>query len=82
MVLVPDNYPLVSPIGFYVKQGAATAKLDTSHLFEQRAYHGAVNLSEHGWQRFCGIAEGWKPGKHTLVSYISIVFMLFNDQRS
>jgi len=81
MVLVPDNYPLVSPIGFYVKQGAATAKLDTSHLFEQRAYHGAVNLSEHGWQWFCGIAEGWKPGKHTLVSYISIVFMLFNDQR-
>ncbi|MDD2658820.1 MAG: hypothetical protein PHY54_03945 [Methylococcales bacterium] len=81
MVLVPDNYPLVSPIGFYVKQGAATAKLDTSHLFEQRAYHGAVNLSEHGWQWFCGIAEGWKPGKHTLVSYINIVFMLFNDQR-
>jgi len=82
MVLVPDNHPLVSPIGFYVRQGAVTAQLDTSHLFEQRAYHGAVNLSEHGWQWFCGIAEGWKPGKHTLVSYINIVFMLFNDQRS
>jgi hypothetical protein len=81
MVLLPDNYPLVSPIGFYVKQGAATANLDTSHLFEHRAYHGAVDLSEHGWQWFCGIAEGWKPGKHTLVSYINIVFMLFNDKR-
>jgi len=82
MVLLPDNYPLVSPIGFYVRQGAATANLDTSHLYGQRAYHGAINLSEHGWQWFCGIAEGWKPGKHTLVSYINIVFMLFNDQRS
>ncbi|MFM8341738.1 MAG: hypothetical protein ACKN9F_05920 [Methylomonas sp.] len=81
MVLLPDNYPLVSPIGFYVKQGAETANLDTSHLFENRAYHGALDLSEHGWRWFCGIAQGWKPGKHTLVSYINIVFMLFNDQR-
>jgi hypothetical protein len=82
MVLLPDNYPLVSPIGFYVKQGAATAHLDTSHLFKQSAFHGAVDLSAHGWQWFCGIAEGWQPGRHTLVSYISIVFMLFNDPNS
>ena len=80
MVLLPDTYPLVSPIGFYIKNGASVASLDTSHLFNKTVYHGAVNLSEHGWQWFCGIAEGWKPNKHTLVSYINIVFMLFNDQ--
>ena len=79
LVLLPDTYPLVSPIGFYIKTGAATANLDTSHLFDNKAFHGAVNLSEHGWQWFCGIAEGWKPNRHTLVSYINIVFMLFND---
>ena len=80
MVLLPDTYPLVSPIGFYIKNGAPVAGLDTSHLYSKSAYHGAVNLSEQGWQWFCGIAEGWKPNKHTLVSYINIVFMLFNDQ--
>jgi len=80
MILLPDTYPLVPPIGFYIKNGAAVAGLDTSHLYNKNTYHGAVNLSEHGWQWFCGIAEGWKPYKHTLVSYINIVFMLFNDQ--
>ena len=80
LVLLPDTYPLVSPIGFYIQKGAATANLDTSHLFNNNVYHGAVNLSEQGWQWFCGIADGWKPNKHTLVSYINIVFMLFNDQ--
>lgn len=80
LVLLPDTYPLASPIGFYIQKGAATANLDTSHLFSTKSYHGAVNLSEQGWQWFCGIAEGWKPHKHTLVSYINIVFMLFNDK--
>lgn len=79
MVLLSENYPLVAPIGFYVRKGAHTSKLDASHLFKNGAYHGAVDLSEHGWQWYCGIAEGWKPGKHTLVSYLNIVFMLFNE---
>jgi hypothetical protein len=79
MILLPKNYPLASPVSFYLKKRALTGKLDTSHLFADKAYHGALNLSAEGWQWFCGIAEGWRPNRHTLLSYIAIVFALFNN---
>ncbi len=79
LVLLPLNYPLASPIGFYVHEGAATGSLDTTHLFDG-AYHGAPDLSGDGWQWFCGIAQGWKPGRHTLVTYLSLVLSLFNEE--
>lgn len=72
MILLPRNYPHASPIGFYLKKGAALGGLDSDHLYEG-AYHGALDLTEHGWQWFCGIAEGWRPGRHTLVTYLSLV---------
>jgi hypothetical protein len=79
MILLPNNYPLASPIGFYIRKDAVVGKLDTHHLFSDRAYHGANNLSEEGWQWFCGIVDNWQPGRHTLVSYLSIVFHFFNE---
>jgi len=82
LVLLPKNYPLASPIGFYVRRGAKVGKLDPEHIFPNSAHHGAENLSKEGWQWFCGIAEGWKPNRHTIVSYISMVFSLFNDKES
>jgi hypothetical protein len=80
LVLLPNNYPLAGPIGFYVREGAATGALDTSHLFDELVAHGAPDLSARGWQWFCGIAEGWQPGRHTLVSYLTLVLALFNDR--
>ena len=72
MILLPKNYPYTSPIGFYLKKGAALGGLDMEHLYNN-AYHGAIDLTAQGWQWFCGIAEGWKPGKHNLVTYLSMV---------
>src|SRR6266498_1704519 len=77
LILLPRSYPLTSPIGFYIRKGAETGHLDEDHLFDA-AYHGAKNLSKDGWQWFCGILLGWKPGRHTLVTYLSIVLSLFN----
>nr|NJM02831.1 hypothetical protein [Desulfobacula sp.] len=75
-----QNYPHASPIGFYLKAGANTGGLDTGHLYNA-AYHGAIDLSAHGWQWFCGIAEGWKPGRHNLVTYLSMVLTMLAEQR-
>lgn len=80
LVLLPNNYPLAGPIGFYVREGAATGGLDTTHLFDDVVAHGAPDLSARGWRWYCGIAEGWQPGRHTLVSYLSLVLALFNDR--
>jgi hypothetical protein len=80
LVLLPNNYPLAGPIGFYVREGAATGALDTANLFDNLVAHGAPDLSARGWQWFCGIAEGWQPGRHTLVSYLTLVLALFNDR--
>lgn len=80
LVLLPNNYPLAGPIGFYVQDGAATGDLDTAHLFADLVAHGAPDLRSRGWRWFCGIAEGWQPGRHTLVSYLTLVLALFNDR--
>lgn len=80
LVLLPNNYPLAGPIGFYVREGAATGSLDTAHLFEDLVAHGAPDLRSRGWHWFCGIAEGWQPGRHTLVSYLTLVLALFDDR--
>jgi hypothetical protein len=80
MVVLPNSYPVLSPIGFYLRAGATAGNLDKGHLFATQSYHGAPNLSENGWQWFCGIVEGWKPGRHTLVTYLSIVANWLNDR--
>lgn len=80
LVLLPNNYPLAGPIGFYVREGAATGGLDPAHLFGDLVAHGAPDLSARGWRWFCGIAEGWRPGRHTLVSYLALVLALFDDR--
>lgn len=79
LVLLPKTYPLAAPIGFYLAQGAATAQLDKSHLFS-RSYHGAPDLSREGWQWYCGVADNWRPGHHTLVAYVTVTLAFFADQ--
>ena len=80
LVLLPKNYPLSSPIGFYLNNNATVGNLDQSHLFDGQAYHGAQTIP--GWRWFCGIADGWKPGRHTLLSYVNVVMSLFNEEES
>lgn len=80
LILLPKTYPLTPPIGFYLAAGARTAHLDRSHLFEHAAYHGAPNLAGEGWQWYCGVAEGWRPGHHTLVTYLTVTLAFFADR--
>lgn len=80
LILLPKTYPLAAPIGFYLATGAATAHLDQSHLFASRAYHGAPDLSAEGWQWYCGVADNWRPGHHTLVAYLTVTLAFFADQ--
>lgn len=79
MILLPAAYPLASPIGFYLRKGANVGGLDTSHLY-QRAYHGAPDLGEEGWQWFCGVADGWIPGRHDLLGFIAAVFAMLSER--
>lgn len=78
LILLPFNYPYTSPIGFYVRAGANLGGLDLRHLHD-RTYYGAPKLD--GWQWFCGVVDEWRPGRHTLVTYINIVLRLFNERR-
>lgn len=80
LILLPKDYPLVSPIGFYVRRGANVGGLDTSHLFHSRSYHNAPDLTQDGWSWYCGVAENWKPGRHDLLGYLAAVLALFNER--
>jgi hypothetical protein len=81
LVLVPLTYPIAGPIGFYVRKGTAKGNLDPRHLYDS-TYHGAPDLTNQGWQWFCGVIQNWRPGRHTLISYVSIVLSMFNEQRA
>ena len=79
LVLLPKTYPLAAPIGFYLAKGAQTAQLDQSHLYN-RSYHNAPDLSAQGWQWYCGVADNWRPGHHTLITYLTVTLAFFADQ--
>jgi hypothetical protein len=79
LILLPRTYPLAAPIGFYLAKGAETARLDQTHLFN-RSYHGAPDLSGEGWQWYCGVADDWRPGRHTLVAYVTVTLAFFADR--
>ena len=53
--------------------------LDTSHLYA-RSYHGAPDLTEEGWNWFCGLAENWIPYRHNLLGYVAAVLALLNER--
>jgi hypothetical protein len=78
LIVLPHNYPNVSPIGFYVREGANVGQLDRRHLHTS-VYYGAPKI--HGFQWFCGVADNWRPGRHTLVTYVNMVLSLFNERR-
>jgi len=78
LIVLPKTYPLAAPIGFYLRKGAETAQLDRSHLYS-RSYHGAPDLASEGWQWYCGVADNWRPGDHTLISYMSVTLAFFAD---
>lgn len=81
MILLPLNYPAVPPVGFYVRKDASIGRLDRDHFFTDRTYHDAVDLTKEGWSWFCGVPEGWRPGRHTLVGFVSAVLAFFNERR-
>ena len=78
-ILLPASYPEACPIGFYIHKDANVGGLDTSHLYS-RSYHGAPDLSDEGLDWFCGVAENWIPGRHTLLGYVSAVLSLFSER--
>lgn len=78
LIVLPKTYPLAAPIGFYLRKGAETAQLDRSHLYD-RSYHGAPDLAGEGWQWYCGVADNWRAGCHTLISYMSVTLAFFAD---
>lgn len=81
LVLLPASYPLAAPIGFYLRPGAATGGLDPAHLYG-RTWHGApaVQVDGEAWLWFCSLAQGWIPGRHTLVTYLAMVLAAFRDR--
>ena len=79
LILLPKTYPLAAPIGFYLASGAASAQLDRSHLFD-RSFHGAPDLSDEGWHWYCGVTDNWRPGHHTLVTYLTVTLAFFADR--
>ena len=79
MVLLPEAYPEASPIGFFLRKNANVGGLDTSHLYA-RSYHGAPDLTEEGWNWFCGLAENWIPYRHNLLGYVAAVLALLNER--
>jgi len=78
-ILLPKSYPIVPPIGFYVKENAALGGLDQSHLYGD-VYHDAPDLTHEGFRWFCGILDkNWTANRHNLISYMSMVLALFNE---
>ena len=77
MVLLPRDYPITPPIGFYIHEnGLAAVKalgIDVRHLFPDTTYYGAPNFANHGWAWFCLKFQPWRPGHHTLISIIMMV---------
>jgi hypothetical protein len=80
MICLPENYPISSPMGFYIKKGESPGGADTSHLFSSAVYHGAKNLSKEGWAWFCGVPQTWIPGRHNLLSYVNAVMTLLTEK--
>lgn len=78
LIVLPKTYPLAAPIGFYLREGAEAARLDRSHLYD-RSFHGAPDLAGEGWQWYCGVADNWRPGHHTLIAYLSVTLAFFAD---
>jgi len=78
LIVLPKTYPMAAPIGFYLREGAEAARLDRSHLYD-RSFHGAPDLAGEGWQWYCGVADNWRPGHHTLIAYMSVTLAFFAD---
>jgi hypothetical protein len=77
MVLLPKDYPITPPIGFYIHEnGLAAAKsqgIDLRHLFPNKTYYGAPNFANWGWAWFCLKFQPWRPGHHTLIGIVMMV---------
>ena len=75
LILLPRAYPDVPPIGFYLRGDARTGGLDLDHLFPDRAFHQAPNLSgeQERWRWYCLIVDGWDPGRHNLAGFVGQV---------
>jgi hypothetical protein len=54
--------------------------VDVAHLFPDRVYHGATDLSKEGWSWFCGVPQRWIPGRHNLLSYVNAVMALLAEK--
>lgn len=63
MIVFPDDYPLLPPIGFYMRADIQ-GSLD-GHFFDS-AYHEAWKEPlEHGWKWYCVYihAGAWRPAR-------------------
>ncbi|MFH1287140.1 MAG: E2/UBC family protein [bacterium] len=62
MIIFPQGYPNVPPIGFYLSSKFRLKKGTDSH-FTGKAYYGAPDLQSSGWYWYCcHLANGaWEP---------------------
>jgi hypothetical protein len=83
MVLLPRDYPIVPPLGFYIDRSGVDAVralgIDTRHLFPDKTFYGAPNFAQHGWAWFCLKFEPWRPNHHTLISIIMMVAAIITE---
>ena len=77
MVLLPKDYPVTPPLGFYIHESGLDAVrsqgIDVRHLFPDKTYYGAPNLAQKGWAWFCLKFEPWRPGRHSLIGIVMMV---------
>lgn len=86
MVLLPKHYPSMPPIGFYIhKTGLDAVRslgIDLRHLFPDKTYYGAPNLTQQGWAWFCLKFEPWKPGHYNLIGIVMMVATIMSEGAS
>lgn len=89
LVLVPDKYPAIPPLGIYLNQ---PYKVSSSH-FVGRGYHGAPSLEKKGWYWFCHsfggfsqnqIKAAWRPAAdprkgHNLGTVVAAARIVMNQ---
>jgi hypothetical protein len=53
LIVLPETYPETPPVGFYLNKKFQLADGRYDHHATGKAYHGAPDLTDQGWQWYC-----------------------------
>jgi hypothetical protein len=84
LIVFPNEYPMLPPVGFYLPDDIACAH--DSHLFGFAA-HGASNAPiQEGWKWYCVYVDrgAWRPSRHwrngdNLFTYFTLISEAMNS---